>query len=206
MMSSDQQWLLIQTGNFDEGKQAEFQGVGSQFDVMQHQVQLAIESGNQWARVRPKSEIRALPAAVLAGSAVLILFLRLQKQEHLSQLQETERNALRESEERFRALSEQSTDCHPHRRFVWSNQIHQSFRSCGSCGAGRSSRGNEHQRSRASRRYCKNGERGICFLRNGYRTEPDTGVSAETCRWKMAPFRVRCSRLDTKQKHRRNCL
>lgn len=110
MMSSDQQWLLIQTGNFDEGKQAEFQGVGSQFDVMQHQVQLAIESGNQWARVRPKSEIRVLAAAVLAASAVLILFLRLQKQEHLSQLQETEPNALRESEERFRALSEQSTD------------------------------------------------------------------------------------------------
>ncbi len=35
---------------------------------------------------------------------------RLQRQEHIGQLEKTERNALRESEERFRALTEQSTD------------------------------------------------------------------------------------------------
>jgi C4-dicarboxylate-specific signal transduction histidine kinase len=50
-----------------------------------------------------------LAAAILATIAILILFLWLQRQEHLGQLQETERNALRESEERFRALTEQST-------------------------------------------------------------------------------------------------
>ena len=42
--------------------------------------------------------------------AILLLFVRLQRQEHIGQLEETERNALRESEERFRALTEQSTD------------------------------------------------------------------------------------------------
>ena len=49
-------------------------------------------------------------AAILAATAILILFLRLQRQEHIGQLEATERAALRESEERFRALTEQSTD------------------------------------------------------------------------------------------------
>ena len=111
MMSGDRQWLLIQTGNFDEGKQAEFQGVGSQFDLMQHQVQLAIEAEDQWARgAAQRARYELLAAAVVGVTAILILFLRLQRQEHLSQLQETERNVILESEERFRALSEQSTD------------------------------------------------------------------------------------------------
>lgn len=109
--SADRQWLLIQIGNFDEGKQAEFQAVGSQFDWMQHHVQVAIEAENKWAQYAAlKARYELLAAAVLAATAVLILFLRLQKQEHLSQLQETERNVLRESEERFRALTEHSTD------------------------------------------------------------------------------------------------
>lgn len=102
MMSSDQQWLLIQTGNFDEGQTGRIPGsrLTIRCDAAPgatcHRIRKPVGS-----LVRPKSEIRALAAAVLAASAVLILFLRLQKQEHLSQLQETERNALRESEETF---------------------------------------------------------------------------------------------------------
>jgi diguanylate cyclase (GGDEF)-like protein/PAS domain S-box-containing protein len=111
IMSADRQWLLIQVGNFDEGKQAEFQAVGSQFDLMQHHVQVAIEAEDKWAQdAALKARYELLAAAVLAATAVLMLFLRLQKQEHLGQLQETERNVLRQSEERFRALTEQSTD------------------------------------------------------------------------------------------------
>jgi diguanylate cyclase (GGDEF)-like protein/PAS domain S-box-containing protein len=74
-------------------------------------VQIAIEAEDKWAQVvalRARNEL--LVAAILAAAAVLILFLRLQRQEHIGQMQETERNALRESEERFRALTEQSTD------------------------------------------------------------------------------------------------
>src|SRR5437879_939222 len=111
IMSADRQWLLIQVGNFDEGKLAEFQAVGSQFDLMQHNVQVAIEAEDKWAQdASLKARYELLAAAVLAATSVLILFLRLQKQEHLGQLQETERNVLRQSEERFRALTEQSTD------------------------------------------------------------------------------------------------
>ena len=111
MASAGRQWILMQVREFDEAKQVDFQAVGPQFDLMQHQVQIAVEAEEKWtqaAALRARNEL--LAAAVLAASSILMLFLRLKGQEHLGQLQETERNALRESEERFRALTEQSTD------------------------------------------------------------------------------------------------
>src|SRR6202161_2551827 len=101
-MSVGRQWILIQLGDFDEAKQVDFQAVNPQFDLMQHQVQIAIEAEDKWAQgvaLRARNEL--LAAAILTATGILILFLRLQKQEHVGQLQETERNALRESEERF---------------------------------------------------------------------------------------------------------
>ena len=109
--SAGRQWVLILVGDFDEAKQADFQAVGPQFDLMQHQLQIAVEAEDKWAQsvaLRARNEL--LAAAILAASAILVLFLRLKRQEHLGQLQETERSALRESEQRFRALTEQSTD------------------------------------------------------------------------------------------------
>ncbi len=111
IISADRQWILMQIGNFDEAKQVDFQEVSPQFDLMQHRVQIAIEAEDDWAQgiaLRARNEL--LAAATLAAIAILILFLRLQRQEHIGQLETTERNALRESEERFRALTEQSTD------------------------------------------------------------------------------------------------
>ena len=111
IMSADRQWILMQIGDFDEAKQVDFQEVSPQFDLMQHQLQIATEAEDNWAQgagLRARNEL--LAAAILAATAILILFLRLQRQEHIGQLEETERNALRESEERFRALTEQSTD------------------------------------------------------------------------------------------------
>ena len=111
VMSASRQWILMQSGDFDAAKQVDFQEVSPQFDLMQHQVQIAIEAEDKWAQgvaLRARNEL--LAAATLAAAAILILFLRLQRQEHTGQLEETERNALRESEERFRALTEQSTD------------------------------------------------------------------------------------------------
>jgi PAS domain-containing protein len=110
-MSADRQWTLVQVGNFDEAKQAEFQVVGPRFDLMQHQIQVAVEAEEQWAQgAAQRATYELLTAALLAAAAVLMLFFRLQQEEHFGQLQEAERNALRESEERFRALTEQSTD------------------------------------------------------------------------------------------------
>jgi diguanylate cyclase (GGDEF)-like protein/PAS domain S-box-containing protein len=110
-ISAGRQWILMQIGDFDEAKQIDFQEVSPQFDLMQHQVQIAIGAEDKWAQgvgLRARNEL--LAAAILAATAMLILFLRLQRHEHIGQLEETERNALRESEERFRALTEQSTD------------------------------------------------------------------------------------------------
>src|ERR1700733_2725195 len=111
IVSAGRQWTLIQVGDFDEAKQVDFQEVRPQLDSMQRQVQIAVEGEDKWAQavaLRARNEL--LAATILAATALLILFLRLQRQEHVSQLEETERNALRESEERFRALTEQSTD------------------------------------------------------------------------------------------------
>ncbi len=111
LASAGRQWILMQIGEFDEAKQVDFQEVGPQFDLMQHQVQIAVEAEDKWAQgvaLRARNEL--LAAAILAATTILILFLRLKRQEHLGQLQEAERHALRESEERFRALTEQSTD------------------------------------------------------------------------------------------------
>jgi len=111
VMSAGGQLILMQIGDFDKAKQVDFQTVSPHFDLMQHEVQIAIEAEDKWAQgvaLRARNEL--LAAAILAGAAVLILFLRLQRQEHINQLETTERTALRESEERFRALTEQSTD------------------------------------------------------------------------------------------------
>jgi diguanylate cyclase (GGDEF)-like protein/PAS domain S-box-containing protein len=109
--SADRQWILIKTGNLDEARQYDFQNVSPQFDSMQHGIQIAMEAEDRWiqaAELRGRNEL--LTAAILAAIAILMLFLRLQRQEHVGQLRETERSTLRESEERFRALTEQSTD------------------------------------------------------------------------------------------------
>ena len=111
IVSSGQQWILMQTGDFEKAKQVDFQEVSPQFDLMQQQVQIAIEAEGKWAQgvaLRGRNEL--LAAAILAAVAILILFLRVQRQEHIGQLQATERTALRQSEERFRTLTEQSAD------------------------------------------------------------------------------------------------
>jgi diguanylate cyclase (GGDEF)-like protein/PAS domain S-box-containing protein len=109
--SAGKQWILIQVGDFDEATEANLQAVGSQFDLMQFQLQTAIDEEDKWAQaVASRATNELLSAAILAAAAFLILLLRLKNQEHVTQLQEAERNALRESEERFRALTEQSSD------------------------------------------------------------------------------------------------
>lgn len=109
--SADRQWISMEVGDFDEAKQADIQAVSPRFDLLQQQLQVAIEAEAKWAKgVEVKARNEFLAAAILAITTILILFLRLQRQEHLSQLQEIERNVLRDSEERFRALTEQSTD------------------------------------------------------------------------------------------------
>lgn len=109
--SADRQWFLMQVGEYGEAKHADFQEVGLQFDVMRTQVRMAVEAEGKWAEATALKARNELLAAVgCAIAAILMLLLKLKRQEHLVQLQETERKVLRESEERFRDLTEQSTD------------------------------------------------------------------------------------------------
>jgi hypothetical protein len=48
--SASQQWILTEVGDFDEAKLADFQLVSPQFDLMQHQLQIAIEAEEKFAQ------------------------------------------------------------------------------------------------------------------------------------------------------------
>src|SRR5450755_3805216 len=48
--SAGRQWILMQVRDFDEAKQADFQSVSPQYDLMQHQVQVAVEAEEKWAQ------------------------------------------------------------------------------------------------------------------------------------------------------------
>lgn len=109
--SANRQWVLVEVDNFREATRANLHSVSSQFDLAQYQLQIAIDAEGKWAQgAALKSRNELLGAAILATTAILALFLRLKREEHLSQLQKTERNTLRESEERFRTLTEHSND------------------------------------------------------------------------------------------------
>jgi diguanylate cyclase (GGDEF)-like protein/PAS domain S-box-containing protein len=111
IIPAERQWLLIEVANFDEAKQMHFQSVGPQFDFMQRQLQLAIEAEGKWGQIAAlEARYELLAAAILVVTAIWMLFFQLQKEVHLRQLHEAERIALGESEERFRALTEQSAD------------------------------------------------------------------------------------------------
>jgi hypothetical protein len=158
--SAGRQWILMRIGDFDEAKQVDFQEVGPQFDLMQNQVQIAIEAEDKWSQgAALKARNESLVAATLTASAFLILFLRLQRQEHIGQLEVTERTALRESEERFRAHRAGNRH-HSYRRSLWPNQVRQSFRSYSSSGGWRQPRRNEHDRPSTSGRFREDHEPG----------------------------------------------
>src|ERR1700722_4039114 len=77
LTSADRQWILMQTGDFDEARQIDFQEVSPQFDAMQNQLQIAIEAEDKWAQgIALKARNELLTAGVLAATAVLILFVR----------------------------------------------------------------------------------------------------------------------------------
>lgn len=85
LTSAGRQWILMQVGNFEEAKQANFQAVSPQFELMQHEVQIANEAEDKWAQataLRSRNEL--LASAILAATAILMLFLRLKRQEHLN--------------------------------------------------------------------------------------------------------------------------
>ena len=106
--ATDQQLQLIRGGKFEEARQLDFEEVSQQFDILQHRLHQASdrEAGvAEAAATRSRSEFAV---AVLLGTiSVVILFLRFQRQKQLLLAGQV---ILRQSEERFRALTEKSAD------------------------------------------------------------------------------------------------
>jgi PAS domain S-box-containing protein len=107
IMSASRQWILMQLGDFDGARQLDFDEVSPGFDMMQHKIQVAMDNENRWGQsVARTSRNEMLLAGILAAAATLLLYLRLQRRDHISQLEST----FRDGQERFRALTEQSAD------------------------------------------------------------------------------------------------
>jgi PAS domain S-box-containing protein len=111
MRVADYQWQLVETGHFEAARRVDFEEVNPQFDVLQSKISEASEAEDQWAEaIALRSRNELLVAAFLAALAVLMLFQRFQMQKHSKQLVVAGRDAFQMSEERFRALTAQSTD------------------------------------------------------------------------------------------------
>ena len=71
IMSAGGQWILIQIGDFDKAKQADFQVGTPHFDLMQHQLQIAIEAEDKRAQgVALRGRNALVAAAILAATYI----------------------------------------------------------------------------------------------------------------------------------------
>jgi diguanylate cyclase (GGDEF)-like protein/PAS domain S-box-containing protein len=110
IQAADRQLQLVRTGYFEDAEDIDFQQVTPQFEALQYQVHDASEKEAKLAEEkRFKSRIE-LATAILLSFGSLILGLLFQRQAHLGELMRTKQAALEQSEERFRALTEKSTD------------------------------------------------------------------------------------------------
>jgi diguanylate cyclase (GGDEF)-like protein/PAS domain S-box-containing protein len=106
--SAEQQLELIRTGKLEKAQQVEIEEAGPQFDALQRQVHQVKDAEQRLAdHVITRSRVEFALAILLAAISVLIVFLRLQRKRQIARTRHT---ALEQSEERFRALTEQATD------------------------------------------------------------------------------------------------
>jgi diguanylate cyclase (GGDEF)-like protein/PAS domain S-box-containing protein len=104
----DRQLQLIRSGNFADAQQADFGEVSPQFDALQHQIREASDSANRLAQTAAtRCQIEGGISALLTAILVVFLFLRVQRQRQLALAKQA---VLEQSEKRFRALTEKSSD------------------------------------------------------------------------------------------------
>jgi diguanylate cyclase (GGDEF)-like protein/PAS domain S-box-containing protein len=106
--STDHQLQLIGARSFEQARDLDFEEVSPQFDLLQHQEREASErDGGFVEKTALKSQIELIIAIALGGLFIGIYFLRTQRHK---QLMIAEQAVLQQSEERFRNLTEKSTD------------------------------------------------------------------------------------------------
>jgi diguanylate cyclase (GGDEF)-like protein/PAS domain S-box-containing protein len=110
IQAADRQFQLVRTGHFEDAQGVDFQQVTPQFEALQGQVHEACERESKLAQATVVRSRIALATAALLTVGILILGLRFQRRRHVMQLMIAQQAALEQSEERFRALTEKSTD------------------------------------------------------------------------------------------------
>ena len=110
IQSASDEWELARLGKFQEAERLEFDEVDPQFEILLGEIRNATELERNIAQAAgTKSLIELLASLVLLGTA-LGLFIRSQRQKHRMQVMMAEQVALQQSEERFRTLTEKSSD------------------------------------------------------------------------------------------------
>src|ERR1700687_2564079 len=104
----DRQLKLIRSGKFADAQRVDFEEVSPQFDALQHQIREASDSANRLTEAAgARCQIEGGIGALLAAILVVFLFLRIQRQRQLVLAKQA---VLEQSETRFRALTEKSSD------------------------------------------------------------------------------------------------
>src|ERR1700676_744973 len=108
MQCVDHQLELMHKGKFDEARRVDFDEVSPQFDVLQHEIHVVSDMEGRAVQQRmTRCRYEAVAALLLFTLTVVILVLRV----HRDRILTRERHAaIQESEIRFRALTEKSTD------------------------------------------------------------------------------------------------
>jgi diguanylate cyclase (GGDEF)-like protein/PAS domain S-box-containing protein len=108
IQATDRQLQLIRDGKFEQARRLDFEEVSQQFDILQHRLHQASDREARVAEAATTRSRSEFAVAVLLGTlSLVILFLRFQRQKQLLLAGQV---ILRQSEERFRALTEKSAD------------------------------------------------------------------------------------------------
>ena len=108
VQATDRQLQEIRSGKFEEARSLDFEEVSQHLDILRQSLRQASDGEERIADVAAtRSQIELAIAVLLAAVSVVSLLLRFQRQK---QLLLSKQLALQQSEERFRALTEKSTD------------------------------------------------------------------------------------------------
>jgi PAS domain S-box-containing protein len=103
ILSASDEWELTRLGKFQEAERLNFDEVNPQFEILLSEIRNAGELERKLAQAAgTKSLVERL--------ASLVLFVRSQLQKHRMQVMMAEQAVLQQSEERFRTLTEKSSD------------------------------------------------------------------------------------------------
>jgi PAS domain S-box-containing protein len=110
IQSASDEWDLTRLGKFPEAERLEFEEVDPQFEIVLSEIRNAAEVEGKLVQAAGTKSLAELLASLVLFVAALGLFIRSQRQKHRMEVMMAEQAVLQQSEERFRMLTEKSSD------------------------------------------------------------------------------------------------